>query len=70
MNPIPLAHCAKLAAVSLYFAILHWPQGQVAMIEAFSGSLVLGGLLYWRRSFWIIATLHALYNWNTLPPSP
>lgn len=27
-NPIPLAHCAKLAAVSLYFAMLHWPQGQ------------------------------------------
>lgn len=39
------------------------------MIEAFSGSLVLGGLLYWRRSFWLIATLHALYNWNSFPPS-
>ena len=69
-NPISLAHCLKLAAVSLYFAILHWPQGHGAMMQAFSGSLVLGGLLYWRRSFWLIATLHALYNWNTLPPSP
>jgi membrane protease YdiL (CAAX protease family) len=67
-NPVPLVHWAKLAAVSLYFAMLHWPQGQAAMIEAFSGSLVLGGLLYWRRSFWLIATLHALYNWNSLTP--
>lgn len=69
-NPISLAHCLKLGAVSLYFSILHWPHGQQAIIQAFSGSLVLGGLLYWRRNFWLIATLHALYNWNTLPPSP
>ena len=58
------AHAYKLAAVSAYFAALHWRQGTETMLVAFSGSLVLGALLWWRRNFWLVAALHALFNWN------
>ncbi len=57
-------HGCKLVAVSAYFAALHWRQGAAAVLVAFSGSLVLGALLRWRRNFWLVAGLHALFNWN------
>ena len=65
-NPSPLEHGWKLLGVSAYFALLHWPQGAAAMLQAFAGSLVLGALLWWRRNFWLIATLHALFNWTSV----
>ena len=58
------AHAYKLVVVSAYFAALHWRQGVAMMLVAFSGSLVLGALLWWRRNFWLVAALHALFNWN------
>lgn len=64
--PMTLGYEFKLTMVCAYFAWLHWPQGPWAMLLAFLGGMVLGGVLWWRRSFWLIATLHALYNWNSL----
>lgn len=61
-----LTHARKLLAVSAYFALLHSAQGSQAMLYAFFGSMVLGGVLARSRNLWLIATLHALYNWNTL----
>ena len=60
-----LAHAQKLLAVSGYFALLHSSQGAQAMLQAFSGSMVLGGVLAWRRNLWIIATLHVIFNWSS-----
>lgn len=54
---------AGLGAVSLYFALLHAPQGVPAVVQALLGSVALGLLLWWRRSFALVATLHALFNW-------
>lgn len=57
---------ARLIAVSIYFAVLHWPQPHSAMVVALLGSLVLGNLLLGWRSFSLAATLHVLFNLRLL----
>ncbi len=59
-------HLYKLAGVSLYFTLLHLPQGPAALGQAFAGSIVLGLLLAWRGNFALIATLHVLFNWMAM----
>ncbi len=57
---------ARLAAVSAYFAALHWPQPPQALAVALLGSLALGGVLLWKRNLALIAGLHVLFNWRML----
>jgi membrane protease YdiL (CAAX protease family) len=56
----------RLLAVSAGFAALHWPQPPGALLVALLGSLVLGLVLWLRRSFALVATLHVLFNWRLL----
>jgi membrane protease YdiL (CAAX protease family) len=56
----------RLAAVSAYFAALHWPQPPGALLVALLGGLAVGWLLLWQRSYVTVATLHVLFNWRLL----
>lgn len=56
----------RVLAVSLYFALMHWPGHPMQLVIAFSGSLVLGVVLLWSRNFTLVAVLHVLFNWKTL----
>lgn len=57
---------ARLLVVSVYFAVLHWPQPRGAILVALLGSLVVGNVLLWWRSFTLAATLHVLFNLRLL----
>lgn len=57
---------AKLSAVSVLFALLHWPQPPEMLLVALLGSLMLGLLLLWRGNFTLVAALHVLFNWKAL----
>lgn len=57
---------ARLVAVSVYFAALHWPQPQGEILVALVGGLVVGNVLLWARSFTLAATLHVLFNLRLL----
>jgi hypothetical protein len=52
----------RLAALSAFFAALHWPQPLGAMAVALLGSVALGLVLLWRPSYALVATLHVLFN--------
>jgi membrane protease YdiL (CAAX protease family) len=57
------ATAGKLLLVNLYFAALHWPQPLPALGVALLGGLTLGVVVLWRPNYWLIATLHLLFNW-------
>ena len=63
---VPAGALLRLLAVSAYFAALHWPQPAGALLVAGLGSLGVGLVLLWKRSFALVATLHMLFNWRLL----